>query len=96
MTATKYLTATPLTSALYGQFTAPDRPGSNAALALKEHAERMEGDRARLIEALHCMIAWDELMRAKFKGRYPLDLRPAPNVRTVDASALLRSLGKGA
>ena len=88
MTATKYLTATPLTSALYRQFTAPDRPGSNAALALKEHAEHMEGDRARLVGALR--RAQVTLLSAS-RGRLTPD---EINAGAYEADALLRELGE--
>ena len=67
---------------------------------------RIEGDDAAyiahaanaypaLVAALRCAVEWETMMREKFGDRYPLDLRPSPNVRAVDARALLRSLGEG-
>ena len=42
-----------------------------------------------LREALRCMVDWDDNLRARMGSRYPLDLRPIPNVRTCDARAML-------
>ena len=48
-----------------------------------------------LVAALRASVEWDAMMRERFKDRYPLDLRPTPNVRAVDARALLAKLGEG-
>ena len=42
-----------------------------------------------LLAALECMLEWDLMMRARFGAKYPLDLRPAPNMRTQECRAVL-------
>ena len=48
----------------------------------------------RLVEALRCALQWDAMLYERFGDRYPLDMRPAPNVRAGDARTILRELGE--